>query len=269
MKKESSKFGVSLIDRVVSGVIWPGKRHCFTKSEIKAFKPVMSFGSSFLYSIGVYSEEDPHVGVFQSERYKQNIPFFSMQEDLFLQHAEVATSITDVVWKPFELVYNDDFTSVFVPGFLIFTRGGQGIVVMVMPYNHFSSQETQRKWYALEEYCAENGFGCVIFDMNKGFSLKWILWKMVTSTTKVFEDAVVKALETSKYHWLNGIDLSKLMNECGANAYDLQALVLKLGLIYVPKSTKQKIALLGAPKEDMFNVNLITHSYLFRNYDTL
>lgn len=267
MKKEKKSF--NQVNKIINGAIWPGKRHCFTKSEIKAFKPVMSFGSSFLYSIGVCSEEYPHVGVFNSKKFKQNIPFFSKQEELFLQHAETSTLVSDIIWKPFELVYNDELTNVFVPDFLVFTKGGQGVVVMVMPYNHFSSQETQRKWYALEQYCAEMGFGCMIYDMNKELSLKWILKKTMKPSSEIFADAVLKALEAKKSHWVDGIVLSKLMDDCGVNAYDLQALVFKLGLIYVPKSTKHKVALLGSPKDDMFNVNLITRSYLFREYETL
>lgn len=265
MRQEKSK-SLSYVNRIIRDTIWPGKRHAFTSSEMKQYSSIFTYDTSYLYCFGVDSEEEPHIGVFQSSRFNKCIPFFNKQEEVFLQMAEDTLSLATVIEKPVELIFDEEYTRVFVPDFLIFTKGGQGIVVMLMPYDHFASQDTQRKWYALEEYCSKVGFGCVIFDMNKGVSLKWIMKKMVDTPNQCFEKGVLKALESSRSHWLSGIELSGIMDANGANAYDLQVVVLKLGLLYIPKSTKNRVSLLRSHTDDLFDSTLITTSYLFRDY---
>lgn len=257
------------LSRIMADTIWPGRRHAFNVSEMKQYSSIFTYDTSYLYCFGVDSEEDPHIGVFESRRFNKRIPYFNKQEELFLQMAEDTHSLAMVVEKPVELVFDEEYTRVFVPDFLVFTKGGQGVVVMLMPYDHFASQDTQREWYALEEYCSREGFGCVIFDMNKGVSLKWIMRKMLSPAKKEFEDSVLKALDKSNSHWISGVDLSVMMDAHGANAYDLQVLVLKLGLLYIPKSTKNRVSLLRSHTDDLFDSTLITTSYLFRDYARL
>ena len=105
--------------------------------------------------------------------------------------------------------------------------------------------------------------------MNKGVSLKWIMRKMLSPAKKEFEDSVLNALDKSRSHWISGVDLSVMMDAHGANAYDLQVLVLKLGLLYIPKSTKNRVSLLRSRTDDLFDSTLITTSYLFRDYARL
>lgn len=257
------------LNRIMADVIWPGRRHAFSISEMKQFSSIFTYDTSYLYSFGVESEEEPHIGVFESSRFKKRIPYFNKQEEDFLGMAEEIRSLSMVIEKPVELVFDEEYTRVFVPDFLVFTKGGQGVIVMLMPYDHFSSQDTQRKWYALEEYCSKMGFGCIIFDMNKGISLKWIMKKMVAPPNLDFENGVLKALESSRSHWLSGIEIRSVMDAHGANVYDLQVAVLKLGLLYIPKSTKNRVSLLRSHTDDLFDSTLITTSYLFRDYARL
>ena len=92
---------------------------------------------------------------------------------------------------------------------------------------------------------------------------------MLSPAKKEFEDSVLKALDKSNSHWISGVDLSVMMETYGANAYDLQVLVLKLGLLYIPKSTKNRVSLLRSRTDDLFDSTLITTSYLFRDYARL
>jgi len=254
------------LNRIIRDTIWPGKRHAFAASEMKQYSSIFTYDTSYLYCFGVDSEEQPNIGVFESDRFNKRIPYFNKQEEQFLLMAEDTLSLATVIEKPVEIVFDEEYTRVFVPDFLVFTKGGQGIVVMLMPYDHFATQDTQRKWYALEEYCSKEGFGCVVFDMNKGISLKWIMKKMVAPPKLDFENGVLKALECSRSHWLSGIEVRNVMDAYGANVYDLQVLVLKLGLLYIPKSTKNRVSLLRCHTDDLFDSTLITTSYLFRDY---
>lgn len=258
------------VRRIVDSAIWPGKRHCFSNEEIKSFKSVLTYDTSYLFTFGVPSEEVPHVGVFDSKRYGRKIPFFSLQEEMFLGMVEHSTCVKDVVEKPAEIVYDHQFTRVFVPDFLFRMKGGMAIMVMLMPYDHFSCQDTQRKWYALEQYCADMGFGCCLFDVEKGISLRWIMYNMYKMSNEPecgLETELMRELRKSGTRWICGGEIMRLLDRHGSNLCHLQMIVFKNGLLYVPKSTTHSISMLRGRSDDMFDTKLITTSYLFHEYE--
>lgn len=254
------------VGRIVSDAIWPGKRITFNKKEQLQFKSVLENDKSYLYNIGVDAEEIPVVGMYESTKFNRSIAYFSNQEKTFLELIEDSPLVTNVVEKPVELVYEDEYCSTFLVNYLIHVRGGNGIMVMLMPYEHFTTQSTQRMWHALQTYCAECGYGCVLYDIEKVIGLKRILRLGEKRNLTDLCENLKTALEAKQCHWLNCFDINKILDTCNANTFDLQMAVLKMNLLFIPKSAKQHVTLIGSGKENMFDSKLMTTTYCFTNH---
>ena len=254
------------IRKMLDSTIWPGKRYAFPPTERKAHKPVMSYDISYLFDFGVIYEEVPTVGFVKSKKYGKTIPYYNSQEKAFIEFTESRATIVELVEKPVELVYNSEFTSVFVPDFLFFTSGGEGIFVMLMPYKYFAVQETQQKWYALMKYCADNGYGCLLMDMESGITMKFVLKVSTQIEEKNLKfSKMLDEMFTRKHtKWLAYKEYVSIIDELHVNDVELQAMVLMNQLIYVPKSPKNYMSLLKQRQDDVFNSQLIMKTMAFQ-----
>lgn len=97
--------------------------------------------------------------------------------------------------------------------------------------------------------------------MVRGISLKWLLHLWEKKEMEKFEKEVLETMDDRKSHWINSITLGKIMKKHGANLCDIQVLVFRNRLLYVPKGQKRKIGLIRQYTDDMFDSQLIIDAH--------
>ena len=80
-----------------------------------------------------------------------------------------------------------------------------------------------------------------------------------------FEKEVLSMMDSKKSHWIDGITLSNIMDKYQANLFDLQMLVLRNNLLFIPQNGKRKVDLLKSHEQDIFNSQLMIDSYAESN----
>lgn len=249
--------------RMYESVIFPGKCQHLSRKEREVFRSVWSYDITYLYP-SVYMQEGMdwmEFGLFDSKKLGRMVPFYNAQQEKFLQFADECAWIEHFVECPIEIIYQEDLTLTFTPDYLLMLADGSIVVVMLQPYKLFSTQAVQKKWHSLMEYCKQHGYGCVMFDIVRGISLKWLLGIWRNKDMTKFEKEVLSMMDSKKSHWMDGITLSKIMDKHHANLFDLQVLVLKNNLLFVPQNGKRKVDLLKGHEQDIFNSQLMIESY--------
>lgn len=250
-----------LMHRLYESVIYPGKCIHLKKVERERLRSVWAYDITYLYPAMHKDMSWMKFGLFGSNKNGRKIPFYNVQQERFLQLMEECQWIEQIVEYPEEIIYCQDFTLTFAPDYMVILNDGCAFMVMLMPYHLFSTQEAQKKWYAMVQYCKEHGFGCVMFDIEKGISLKWVLDLWKNKDMAMFEKEVLKAMHTKKSHWLDGCTLHKIMDKHHANLCDMQTLVFKNKLLYVPRNSQRKVSLVKAHEKNMFDSQLIIDIY--------
>lgn len=253
--------------RMYESVIFPGKCQHLSRKEREIFRSVWSYDITYLYP-SMYMQEGKdwmEFGLFDSKKLGRMVPFYNTQQEKFLQLADECTWIEHFVECPMEIIYQEDLTLTFTPDYLLMLADGSIVVVMLQPYKLFSTQAVQKKWHSLMEYCKQHGYGCVMFDIVRGISLKWLLGIWRNKDMTKFEKEVLSMMDSKKSHWMDGITLSKIMDKHHANLFDLQVLVLKNNLLFVPQNGKRKVDLLKSHEQDIFNSQLMIDSYAESN----
>ena len=240
MNRANSK-PADLILRMYESVIFPGKCIHLTGERRRSLRSVWAYDISYLYPRMEDGIDWMKFGLFESQKLDRKVPFYNRQQELFLKMAEKSSWIEQFVEYPEEIVYEEEFTLTFTPDYMMVLEDGSVVMVMLVPYRLFSTQTVQRKWYALMEYCKIHGYGCVLFDMVRGISLKWLLHLWEKKDMEKFEKEVLEAMDDRKSHWINSITLGKIMKKHGANLCDIQVLVFRNKLLYFPKGLKRKI----------------------------
>lgn len=247
--------------RLYESVIYPGKCHHFSKEERERLRSVWAYDITYLYPAMHTDLSWMKFGLFCSPKNSRKIPFYNVQQERFLQLMENCPWIEQIVEYPEEIIYCDDFTLTFAPDYMAITNDGCAFIVMLMPYHLFSTQEVQKKWYALVQYCKKQGFGCSLFDMERGISLKWVLDLWKGKDMGQFEKKVLEAMNRKKSHWLDGATLHKIMDKHQANLCDMQTLVFRNKLLYVPRNSHRKFSLVRTYENNMFDSQLIIDIY--------
>lgn len=260
MNRANSK-PADLILRMYESVIFPGKCIHLTGEERRSLRSVWAYDISYLYPRMEDGIDWMKFGLFESQKLDRKVPFYNRQQELFLKMAEKSSWIEQFVEYPEEIVYEEEFTLTFTPDYMMVLEDGSVVMVMLVPYRLFSTQTVQRKWYALMEYCKIHGYGCVLFDMVRGISLKWLLHLWEKKDMEKFEKEVLEAMDDRKSHWINSITLGKIMKKHGANLCDIQVLVFRNKLLYVPKGQKRKIGIIRQYTDDMFDSQLIIDAH--------
>lgn len=253
----NKKIPADLMLRIYESVIYPGKCVHLPRGERKSMRSVCAYDISYLYPDIRMGIDWMKIGLINSRKLDRKIPFYNIQQELFLQMAEKCSWIEQIVEYPEEIIYNEDFTLPFAPDYMIHLEDGSVVMVMLMSYHLFSTQSVQRKWYALIEYCRKKGYGCVLFDMEKGISLKWLLHSWHAKDMGNFEKEVMEAIDAKKSHWIDSISLDKIMKKHHANLIDMHMLIFTNKLLYVPKCPKRKVELIRKHTDDMFDSQLI------------
>lgn len=260
MNRANSK-PADLILRMYESVIFPGKCIHLTGEKRRSLRSVWAYDISYLYPRMEDGIDWMKFGLFESQKLDRKVPFYNRQQELFLKMAEKSSWIEQFVEYPEEIVYEEEFTLTFTPDYMMVLEDGSVVMVMLVPYHLFSTQTVQRKWYALMEYCKIHGYGCVLFDMVRGISLKWLLHLWEKKEMEKFEKEVLETMDDRKSHWINSITLGKIMKKHGANLCDIQVLVFRNRLLYVPKGQKRKIGLIRQYTDDMFDSQLIIDAH--------
>lgn len=266
MKTNRSKT-TELMLRMYESVIFPGKCQHLSRKERELFRSVWSYDITYLYP-SVYPQNDTdwmEFGLFDSKKLGRLVPFYNVQQERFLQLSEDCMWIDHFVECPMEIIYQDDLTLTFTPDYLLMLADGSIVVVMLQPYKMFSTQDVQKKWHSLMQYCKKHGYGCVMFDIVRGISLKWLLGIWRNKDMSRFEKEVLFMMDSKKSHWIDGITLSNIMDKYQANLFDLQMLVLRNNLLFIPQNGKRKVDLLKSHEQDIFNSQLMIDSYAESN----
>lgn len=239
MNRANSK-PADLILRMYESVIFPGKCIHLTGEERRSLRSVWAYDISYLYPRMEDGIDWMKFGLFESQKLDRKVPFYNRQQELFLKMAEKSSWIEQFVEYPEEIVYEEEFTLTFTPDYMMVLEDGSVVMMMLVPYRLFSTQTVQRKWYALMEYCKIHGYGCVLFDMVRGISLKWLLHLWEKKDMEKFEKEVLEAMDDRKSHWINSITLGKIMKKHGANLCDIQVLVSGTSSSMFPKIRKER-----------------------------
>ena len=77
----------------------------------------------------------------------------------------------------------------------------------------------------------------------------------------LFEKEIMETLRARKSHWLDSLNMQKIMKKHQANLCDIQALIFKHKLLFIPESKSRKVALLKLHEENMFDSQLIIDAH--------
>ena len=260
MKKEMNKPAENML-RLYDSVIYPGKCEHMRKMDRKRLRSVWAYDITYLYPVIQEGIDWMKFGLFDSKKLDRKVPFYNHQQEIFLQMAEKCAWIEQVIEYPEEIIYDEKFTLTFTPDYMIILEDGCIVMVMLMPYHLFSTQAVQKKWYALMEHCRLHGYGCVLYDIKRGISLHWLLHLWEQKDMTLFEKEIMKTLRARKSHWLDSLNMQKIMKKHQANLCDIQALVFKHKLLFIPESKSRKVALLKLHEENMFDSQLIIDAH--------
>ena len=265
--KTNRNRNAELMLRIYESVIFPGKCQHLSRNEREVFRSVWSYDITYLYP-SVYQKNDTdwmEFGLFDSKKVGRMVPFYNIQQERFLQLSEECVWIENFVECPMEIIYQEDFTLAFTPDYLLKLADGSIVILMLQSYKLFSTQDVQKKWHSLMEYCKKHGYGCVMFDLIKGISLKWLLGIWRNKDMSRFENEVLSMLNSKNSHWMDGITLSKIMDKHHANLFDFQVLVLKNNLLFIPQNGKRKVDLIKSHGQNLFDSQLMIDSYAENN----